>query len=216
MEFGLLNAYLSLVNRVECLWNEENYICFRVCWDSHINLFFIISHSDKSTSNIFRHNSTNSICYSLNNFHKLFKCFRKYIFHRTVYRWRFWMQVCECLQCKYMSIYNCLDFSKTRRSEYCVTINLDRFLTSRCYITLQLLVYGAGQVVPSSFRILKPNLMYSLLVSLSPAVQYGRAILVMDRNFCTDIAGNSFTRMLNSSVHVHIGECYLSCVVVKY
>ncbi|CAL5203314.1 unnamed protein product [Lathyrus oleraceus] len=67
-----------------------------------------------------------------------------------------------------------------------------------------LLVYGAGQVVPSSFRILKPNLMYSLLVSLSPTVQYGRAILVMDRNFCTDIAGNSFTRMLNSSVHVHI------------
>ncbi|KAL5059272.1 hypothetical protein RYX36_030876 [Vicia faba] len=69
-----------------------------------------------------------------------------------------------------------------------------------------LLVYGAGQVVPSSFRVLKPNLMYSLLVSLSPTVQYGRAILVMDRSFCTDIAGNSFTRMANSSVHLHIGE----------
>ncbi|CAI8616590.1 unnamed protein product [Vicia faba] len=67
-----------------------------------------------------------------------------------------------------------------------------------------LLVYGAGQVVPSSFRVLKPNLMYSLLVSLSPTVQYGRAILVMDRSFCTDIAGNSFTRMANSSVHLHI------------
>ncbi|CAI8610154.1 unnamed protein product [Vicia faba] len=67
-----------------------------------------------------------------------------------------------------------------------------------------LLVYGVGQVVPSSFRVLKPNLMYSLLVSLSPTVQYGRAILVMDRSFCTDIAGNSFTRMANSSVHLHI------------
>ncbi|KAK2442902.1 hypothetical protein P8452_21317 [Trifolium repens] len=67
-----------------------------------------------------------------------------------------------------------------------------------------LLVYGAGQVIPSSFKILKPNLMYSLLVSLSSTVQYSRAILVMDKNFCTDIAGNSFTRMPNSSVYVHI------------
>ncbi|XP_058767606.1 uncharacterized protein LOC131641322 isoform X3 [Vicia villosa] len=39
-----------------------------------------------------------------------------------------------------------------------------------------LLVYGAGQVVPSSFRILKPSLTYSL-VSLSPTVRYSRAIL---------------------------------------
>ncbi|XP_027368449.1 uncharacterized protein LOC113874415 isoform X2 [Abrus precatorius] len=66
-----------------------------------------------------------------------------------------------------------------------------------------LLVYGAGQVVPSSFSILQPNLVYSLLVSLSSTVQYGRAILVMDRNFCTDIAGNSFTRMPNSTVYIH-------------
>jgi len=51
--------------------------------------------------------------------------------------------------------------------------------------------------------------MYSLLVSLSSTVQYSRAILVMDKNFCTDIAGNSFTRMPNSSVYVHIGECHI-------
>ncbi|CAJ1975118.1 unnamed protein product [Sphenostylis stenocarpa] len=69
--------------------------------------------------------------------------------------------------------------------------------------TFELLVYGAGQVIPSSFRILQPNLIYSLLVSLSSAVQYGRAILVMDRNFCTDFAGNSFMRMPNSSVNIH-------------
>nr|KYP51571.1 hypothetical protein KK1_026599 [Cajanus cajan] len=67
-----------------------------------------------------------------------------------------------------------------------------------------LLVYGAGQVIPSSFRILETNLTYSLLVSLSPTVQYGRAILVMDKNFCTDLAGNSFMRMPNSSVYIHI------------
>ncbi|KAL9314112.1 hypothetical protein ACSQ67_019564 [Phaseolus vulgaris] len=66
-----------------------------------------------------------------------------------------------------------------------------------------LLVYGAGQVIPSSFRILQPNLTYSLLVSLSPTVQHGRAILVMDKNFCTDLAGNSFMRMPNSSVIIH-------------
>ncbi|XP_061349296.1 uncharacterized protein LOC133294608 isoform X3 [Gastrolobium bilobum] len=66
-----------------------------------------------------------------------------------------------------------------------------------------LLVYGAGQVIPSSLSILQPNLMYSLLVSLSSTVQYGRAILVMDKNFCTDIAGNNFTRMPNSSVYIH-------------
>ncbi|KAK7301544.1 hypothetical protein RJT34_12410 [Clitoria ternatea] len=66
-----------------------------------------------------------------------------------------------------------------------------------------LLVYGAGQVIPSSFSILQPNLMYSLMVSLSSTAQYGRAILVMDRNFCTDIAGNSFARMPNSSVYIH-------------
>ncbi|KOM40435.1 hypothetical protein LR48_Vigan04g063300 [Vigna angularis] len=66
-----------------------------------------------------------------------------------------------------------------------------------------LLVYGAGQVIPSSFRVLQPNLTYSLLVSLSSTVQYGRAIVVMDRNFCTDLAGNSFMRMPNSSVYIH-------------
>ncbi|XP_054821268.1 uncharacterized protein LOC129320105 [Prosopis cineraria] len=66
-----------------------------------------------------------------------------------------------------------------------------------------LLVYGAGQVIPSSFTVLQPNLKYSLLISLSSTVQYGRAILVMDRNFCSDMAGNSFTRTTNSSVYVH-------------
>ena len=67
-----------------------------------------------------------------------------------------------------------------------------------------LLVYGASQVIPSFFRILKPNLMYSPLVSLSSIVQYSRAILGMDKNLCTDTAGNSFTRMPNSSVYIHI------------
>ncbi|XP_048229333.1 uncharacterized protein LOC8288982 isoform X2 [Ricinus communis] len=66
-----------------------------------------------------------------------------------------------------------------------------------------LLVYGAGQVISSSLTTVEPDLRYSLLVDLSPTVQYGRVILVMDRNFCTDTAGNSFTRAANSSFYVH-------------
>ncbi|KAM1129088.1 hypothetical protein ACFXTH_038956 [Malus domestica] len=70
--------------------------------------------------------------------------------------------------------------------------------------TCNLLVYGAGQVVPSSLNTLQPNLRYSLLVGLSPSVQYGRVILVMDKNFCTDNAGNGFVRTENSRFYVRI------------
>jgi hypothetical protein len=73
-------------------------------------------------------------------------------------------------------------------------------------IYLQLIVYGAGQVIPSSLTVLEPNLKYTLLVGLSPSVLYGRVILVMDKNFCTDTAGNRFTRAANSSFFVHVGE----------
>ncbi|XVE54977.1 hypothetical protein DITRI_Ditri03aG0124600 [Diplodiscus trichospermus] len=66
-----------------------------------------------------------------------------------------------------------------------------------------LLVYGAGQVVPSSLVILEPSLKYSLFVEISSSIQYGRLVLVMDRNFCTDVAGNTFTRSANSSFFVH-------------
>ncbi|XP_059442753.1 uncharacterized protein LOC132174986 isoform X2 [Corylus avellana] len=66
------------------------------------------------------------------------------------------------------------------------------------------LVYGAGQVIPSSLNILEPNLKYSVLVNLSSTTQYGRVIVVMDKNFCTDSAGNEFTRTANSSFYVHV------------
>ncbi|KAF5933104.1 hypothetical protein HYC85_029275 [Camellia sinensis] len=65
--------------------------------------------------------------------------------------------------------------------------------------SFQLLVYGAGQVVPTTLNILEPNLKFSLIVSLSSSVEYGRVILVMDKNFCTDNAGNKFTRTENSN-----------------
>jgi len=76
----------------------------------------------------------------------------------------------------------------------------------KCLISLQLLVYGAGQVIPSTLKILDPNLKFSLFVNLSSSVDYGRVILVMDKNFCTDSAGNKFTRTVNSSFLVHFGE----------
>ncbi|KAL9372733.1 hypothetical protein Peur_034977 [Populus x canadensis] len=67
-----------------------------------------------------------------------------------------------------------------------------------------LIVYGAGQVIPSSLTVLEPNLKYTLLVGLFPNVFYGRVVLVMDKNFCTDAAGNRFTRAANSSFFVHL------------
>lgn len=66
-----------------------------------------------------------------------------------------------------------------------------------------LLVYGAGQVIPSSLITVQQSLKYSLLVSLSSNAQYGRVILVMDKRFCTDTAGNKFSRADNSSFYVH-------------
>ncbi|ONK69727.1 uncharacterized protein A4U43_C05F26090 [Asparagus officinalis] len=67
-----------------------------------------------------------------------------------------------------------------------------------------LLVYGAGHVIPSALKILQPDLQFSLVVAISTAVQYGRLVLVMDKNFCTDAAGNKFTRTSNSSFLLHI------------
>ncbi|KAB2001486.1 hypothetical protein ES319_D12G305200v1 [Gossypium barbadense] len=69
-----------------------------------------------------------------------------------------------------------------------------------------LLVYGAGQVVPSSLTVVEPNLKYLLLVSISSASRYGRLVLVMDTNFCTDAAGNPFARSQNSSFYVHYDQ----------
>ncbi|KAL4584923.1 hypothetical protein LXL04_009534 [Taraxacum kok-saghyz] len=75
----------------------------------------------------------------------------------------------------------------------------------RCFSAnnCSLLVYGAGQVIPNSLRTIKPNLKFSILVNLSPTVEYGRVVLVTDKGFCTDSAGNQFTRTANSSFFLH-------------
>ncbi|PIA61846.1 hypothetical protein AQUCO_00200088v1 [Aquilegia coerulea] len=66
-----------------------------------------------------------------------------------------------------------------------------------------LLVYGPGHVIPSTLKVLQPDLKFSLLVSLSSNIQYGRVIIVTDKSFCTDVAGNSFQRTTNSSFVLH-------------
>ncbi|KAM3381109.1 putative protein isoform X1 [Capsicum galapagoense] len=66
-----------------------------------------------------------------------------------------------------------------------------------------LLVYGAGQVVPNTLSVIEPDLKFSVVVSLSTRDQYGRVILVMDKNFCSDPAGNRFRRTENSSLFIH-------------
>lgn len=66
-----------------------------------------------------------------------------------------------------------------------------------------LLVYGDGQVVPNTLNVIQPNLQFSISVSLSTSAQFGRAVVVMDKSFCTDSAGNKFTRTENSSLFIH-------------
>ncbi|KAL8465483.1 hypothetical protein ACS0TY_034837 [Phlomoides rotata] len=66
-----------------------------------------------------------------------------------------------------------------------------------------LLVYGPGEVMPDTLSIIEPNMKYSLVVSVSERVRYGRLVLVMDKNVCTDSAGNQFTRSENSSLFIH-------------
>lgn len=71
---------------------------------------------------------------------------------------------------------------------------------------MQLLVYGQGQVIPNSFKTIKPNLKYSFSVNLSTDVEYGRVVLVTDKYFCRDAAGNQFMRTTGSRFLVHFGE----------
>ncbi|CAN6446259.1 unnamed protein product [Victoria cruziana] len=66
-----------------------------------------------------------------------------------------------------------------------------------------LLVYGPGQVVPSTLQVVQTDLKFSIVVSFSTAAQYGRVILAMKRGFCTDSAGNRFLRTANSTYTLH-------------
>ncbi|CAN6354087.1 unnamed protein product [Urochloa humidicola] len=75
------------------------------------------------------------------------------------------------------------------------------FVCNHTYCNL--IVYGPGRVEPSTLRELRPGLLYSVAVSISPEAQYGRVILLMGRGFCTDAAGHPFTRTPNSTFTLH-------------
>ncbi|CAL9068770.1 unnamed protein product, partial [Musa banksii] len=66
-----------------------------------------------------------------------------------------------------------------------------------------LLIYGAGRVLPSTLRVLLPGLKFSFMVGISADVQFGRLILAMDKVFCTDNAGNMFKQSSDSSFILH-------------
>ncbi|KAM7483188.1 hypothetical protein LguiB_007771 [Lonicera macranthoides] len=79
---------------------------------------------------------------------------------------------------------------------------------------VELLVYGPGQVMPTMLNVIQPNLKYSLTLGLSSSVHFGRVVLVMDKKFCTDAAGNNFARTENSSFFVHFDESETSSYFV--
>ncbi|XP_002966003.2 uncharacterized protein LOC9652023 isoform X1 [Selaginella moellendorffii] len=65
-----------------------------------------------------------------------------------------------------------------------------------------LVVRGPGALLPSSFKVIRDNVEYSLSVSLSNSTAKGRILLVMAKALCSDAAGNVFVRSSNSVVIV--------------
>ncbi|KAG1347025.1 hypothetical protein COCNU_06G008540 [Cocos nucifera] len=88
-------------------------------------------------------------------------------------------------------------------------------LCTKCGIDCKLLVYGAAHVIPSTLKVLQHDLEFSLIVSISADIQYGRLVLVMDRSFCTDTAGNSFHEISKRiyTIEVHADDSIISVEV---
>ncbi|RRT53512.1 hypothetical protein B296_00049815 [Ensete ventricosum] len=84
-------------------------------------------------------------------------------------------------------------------SEPCTNGGGFKCSSSKC----NLLVYGAGHVLPSTLKVLVPDRVFTLMLGISADVQFGRLVLVMDKGFCMDSAGNSFKRTSNSSFILH-------------
>lgn len=72
----------------------------------------------------------------------------------------------------------------------------------------QLLVYGAGAVIPSTFVELEKGRVYSAVIELAPEVPRGRVNVVIAKRACADAAGNFFQRTDNSTFVIHFG-CFL-------
>jgi len=68
------------------------------------------------------------------------------------------------------------------------------------------MVAGPAQVDASSLQIIRPGAKYSLEVIISSEVTYGRVVITMAENTCTDQAGNQFRRTNGSTLITHFGE----------
>ncbi|OMO99474.1 hypothetical protein COLO4_13262 [Corchorus olitorius] len=65
------------------------------------------------------------------------------------------------------------------------------------------IVDGPAHIQPSSLKIIKPNIKYSLKLVLSLKTTYGRVVVRMAEDFCKDHAGNNFTRSNASTAVIH-------------
>ncbi|CAN1321654.1 hypothetical protein LINPERPRIM_LOCUS32107 [Linum perenne] len=65
------------------------------------------------------------------------------------------------------------------------------------------LVDGPGSALASSLRAILPNRKYEVDIALSVEHMYGRVVIRMVNGFCTDEAGNFFTRSNSSVIMVH-------------
>ncbi|KHN40962.1 hypothetical protein glysoja_039369 [Glycine soja] len=66
-----------------------------------------------------------------------------------------------------------------------------------------IMVAGPAQVDASSLQIIRPGAKYSLEVIISSEVTYGRVVITMAENTCTDQAGNQFRRTNGSTLITH-------------
>ena len=67
------------------------------------------------------------------------------------------------------------------------------------------MVNGPADIDPSTLRTVKPGMEYNLVIKFSPEETSGRIVIKMDESFCTDEAGNLFTRSKNSTLILHLG-----------
>lgn len=80
----------------------------------------------------------------------------------------------------------------------------------------QLLVYGAGAVMPSTFVELEKGRVYSVVIELAPEAPRGRVNVVIAKRACADAAGNFFQRTDNSTFVIHFGCFLLLCGEISF
>lgn len=85
-------------------------------------------------------------------------------------------------------------------------LNLSLSHSFKTVPTAQLLVYGAGVVIPSTLKETERGLRYSVVVGLSTQVLSGRVTAVLAKRTCADAAGNFFQRTETSRFVIRFGN----------